>query len=215
MPQEQVVVPARTGVRVGNQEIVASPSWSGRPIWPASQLSADRLLHDAENPLGPRHRPRPAVLLFRLWRGRAARSSIDTLTGEYQVERVDILHDVGKLAEPGDRHRPDRGRLHPGHGLADHRGAVVGQARAGCAPTRPRPTRSRSRPTGRAIFNVRAGRMVRRTASRPIYRSKAVGEPPLMLAISVLHALSDAVASVAGLPRCARGSTRRRRPRRC
>src|SRR3546814_7120588 len=30
-----------------------------------------------------------------------------------------------------------------------------------------------------------------------IYRSKAVGEPPLMLAISVLHALSDAVASVA------------------
>jgi xanthine dehydrogenase large subunit len=29
-----------------------------------------------------------------------------------------------------------------------------------------------------------------------IHRSKAVGEPPLMLAISVLHALSDAVASV-------------------
>jgi len=30
-----------------------------------------------------------------------------------------------------------------------------------------------------------------------IFRSKAVGEPPLMLSISVLHALSDAVASVA------------------
>jgi xanthine dehydrogenase large subunit len=29
-----------------------------------------------------------------------------------------------------------------------------------------------------------------------IYRSKAVGEPPLMLGISVLMALSDAVASV-------------------
>jgi xanthine dehydrogenase large subunit len=28
-----------------------------------------------------------------------------------------------------------------------------------------------------------------------IYRSKAVGEPPLMLAISVLLALSDAIAS--------------------
>ena len=28
-----------------------------------------------------------------------------------------------------------------------------------------------------------------------IYRSKAVGEPPLMLAISVLHAIRDAVAS--------------------
>jgi xanthine dehydrogenase large subunit len=31
-----------------------------------------------------------------------------------------------------------------------------------------------------------------------IHRSKAVGEPPLMLAISVLHAIRDAVASVAG-----------------
>jgi xanthine dehydrogenase large subunit len=30
-----------------------------------------------------------------------------------------------------------------------------------------------------------------------IYRSKAVGEPPLMLAISVFHAIKDAVASVA------------------
>jgi xanthine dehydrogenase large subunit len=36
-----------------------------------------------------------------------------------------------------------------------------------------------------------------------VYRSKAVGEPPLMLAISVLHAIRDAVASTAthaGLP---------------
>ena len=29
-----------------------------------------------------------------------------------------------------------------------------------------------------------------------IYRSKAVGEPPLMLGIAVFHALKDAVASV-------------------
>ena len=31
-----------------------------------------------------------------------------------------------------------------------------------------------------------------------IHRSKAVGEPPLMLAISVLHAIRDAVASCGG-----------------
>ena len=37
-----------------------------------------------------------------------------------------------------------------------------------------------------------------------IFRSKAVGEPPLMLAISVLHALSDAVASVADHRFCPR-----------
>jgi xanthine dehydrogenase large subunit len=37
-----------------------------------------------------------------------------------------------------------------------------------------------------------------------IFRSKAVGEPPLMLAISVLHALSDAIASVADHKICPR-----------
>jgi xanthine dehydrogenase large subunit len=37
-----------------------------------------------------------------------------------------------------------------------------------------------------------------------IFRSKAVGEPPLMLAISVLHALSDAIASVADHKLCPR-----------
>jgi xanthine dehydrogenase large subunit len=41
-------------------------------------------------------------------------------------------------------------------------------------------------------------------AKPTIHRSKAVGEPPLMLAISVLHALSDAVASVADHRFCPR-----------
>ncbi len=31
-----------------------------------------------------------------------------------------------------------------------------------------------------------------------IHRSKAVGEPPLMLSLSVFHAIRDAVASVGG-----------------
>ena len=34
----------------------------------------DRLLQDAQDPLGPRERPRPAVLLLRLWRGGEPRS---------------------------------------------------------------------------------------------------------------------------------------------
>ena len=48
--------------------------------------------------------------------------TIDTLTGEMRVDRVDILHDVGRSLNPGDRHRPGRGRLRAGHGLADHGG---------------------------------------------------------------------------------------------
>ena len=58
---------------------------------------------------------------------RCSEVAVDTLTGEYRVERVDILHDVGSSLNPAIDLRPDRGRLHPGHGLAHHRGAVVGQ----------------------------------------------------------------------------------------
>jgi len=36
-----------------------------------------------------------------------------------------------------------------------------------------------------------------------VYRSKAVGEPPLMLAISVLYALKDAVSAIGGHRRAA------------
>ena len=72
VPEEQVVfLPGR--VRVGNQEILFREL-----VWQAyigARLAVrDRLLHDAQDPLGPRERPRPAVLLLRLWRGGAARS---------------------------------------------------------------------------------------------------------------------------------------------
>ena len=49
-----------------------------------------------------------------------------------------------------------------------------------------------------------------RNKEETIRRSKAVGEPPLMLAVSVLEALSMAAASVADY-KIAPGWTRRRR----
>ena len=47
-----------------------------------------------------------------------------------------------------------------------------------------------------------------------IYRSKAVGEPPLMLAISVFAAIADAIHSLTRQSRC-RSMRRRRRRRSC
>jgi xanthine dehydrogenase large subunit len=49
---------------------------------------------------------------------------VDTLTGEWKLLRADVLYDAG------NRHRPGGGRLHPGHGLAHHRRAVVEPGRA-------------------------------------------------------------------------------------
>lgn len=37
-----------------------------------------------------------------------------------------------------------------------------------------------------------------RNREQTLYRSKAVGEPPLVLAISVFHALKDAISSLRG-----------------
>ncbi len=53
------------------------------------------------------------------------------------------------------------------------------------------------------IFNVRLLEGVE-NRSETIHRSKAVGEPPLMLAASVLHALSDGIASIADYRLCPR-----------
>ena len=60
-----------------------------------------------------------------------------------------------------------------------------------------RPTRYPPPATGRAAARVELLEDSPNPADT-IHRSKAVGEPPLMLAISVFHALRDAVASCGG-----------------
>ncbi len=59
---------------------------------------------------------------------------IDTLTGEHRVLAVDILHDVGRSLNPAIDPGAGRGRLRPGHGLADHRGIGVRRSRAAADP---------------------------------------------------------------------------------
>ena len=54
-----------------------------------------------------------------------AEVAIDTLTGEMRVLRADLLHDVGSSINPALDLGPGRGRVHPGHGLADDRGTGV------------------------------------------------------------------------------------------
>jgi xanthine dehydrogenase large subunit len=132
----------------------------------------------------------------------AAEVAVDTLTGEYKVERVDILHDCGTSLNPAI----DKGQIEGGfiQGMGwltteelvwDAKGVLKTHApstyKIPVASDRPR------------IFNVA---LLENAPNREatIHRSKAVGEPPLMLAISVLHALSDAVASVGGHRVCPR-----------
>lgn len=126
--------------------------------------------------------------------------AIDTLTGEYQVDRVDILHDVGKSLNPAI----DKGQVEGG--FIQGMGWLTteelwwdndGRLRTHAPSTYKIPLAS-DRPL---VFNVTLAEWSQ-NKERTIRRSKAVGEPPFMLAMSVLEALSMAVASVADYKTC-------------
>ena len=119
--------------------------------------------------------------------------SIDTLTGEYKVNRVDILHDVGKSLNPAIDIGQIEGGFIQGMGwltseelLWDDSGKLISNNPAtykipaiGDTPE---------------IFNVDL--YPRANDEDSIYHSKAVGEPPFMLANSVWCALKDAISSI-------------------
>lgn len=119
---------------------------------------------------------------------------IDTLTGEHRVLAVDILHDVGRSLNPAIDLGQIEGGFLQGQGwltteelVFDARGRLLTHSPA----TYKIPTAS-DRPSNLSIA-LWDGENVEPT----IHRSKAVGEPPFMLAISVFSALNQAIAAVA------------------
>ncbi len=120
--------------------------------------------------------------------------AIDTLTGETRILRVDILHDCGRSLNPAIDLGQIEGGFVQGAGWLTMEELVWDDAgRLGThAPSTYKIPCASDRPPDMRIQIFDKGRNIEDT----IYRSKAVGEPPLMLAISVHAALSDAIASV-------------------
>ena len=121
--------------------------------------------------------------------------SVDTLTGEYRVERSDILHETGRSLNPAIDLGQVEGGFIQGMGWLTTEELVwdgKGRLRTHAPSTYKIPLAS-DRPR---IFNVALADWSE-NREETIHKSKAVGEPPFMLGMSVFHALSDAVASVA------------------
>ena len=126
----------------------------------------------------------------------ASEVAIDTLTGESKVTRVDILHDVGRSLNPAIDLGQIEGGFVQGMGWLTTEELVwddAGRLMTHAPSTYKIPACS-DRPEDFRVHIWQEGRNREET----IFRSKAVGEPPLMLAISVFSALTDAVASLGG-----------------
>jgi len=118
---------------------------------------------------------------------------VDTLTGEYKVTQVDILHDVGDSINSHIDIGQIEGAFVQGMGWLtseelswDDKGRITTNSPA-----------NYKIPTSADVpekFTVKL--FDRANCEETVYRSKAVGEPPLMLGISVWCALKDACASV-------------------
>jgi xanthine dehydrogenase large subunit len=120
--------------------------------------------------------------------------AIDTLTGETRLLAVDILHDAGASLNPAlDRGQVEGGFLQ-GYGWLTMEALwwnEHGELATHSPSTYKIPTAREWPETFRIDFFDAPNR------EDTIHRSKAVGEPPFMLALSAFHAIRDAVASVA------------------
>ncbi len=140
-----------------------------------------------------REKARGRPFLYFAYGAAVAEVEVDTLTGESRVRRVDILHDVGRSLNPAI----DMGQIEGG--FVQGMGWLTteecwwdnqGQLRTHAPSTYKIPVSS----DVPEAFHVKIWE--RGENQEPtIHRSKAVGEPPLMLAIAVHSAINQAIAA--------------------
>ncbi len=118
---------------------------------------------------------------------------VDILTGEHRILRVDIVHDCGDSLNPA----VDLGQVEGGfiQGAGWLTAEELWWNEAGELKTHAPSTYKI--PTCSDLASDFRVQLLENAANREetIYRSKAVGEPPLMLALSVFHAIRDAIAT--------------------
>ncbi len=178
-------------VRIGNQEIsfdqLAHEAYMARISLSSTGYYRTPKIHwDAESARG-----RP--FYYFAYGAAVSEVLLDTLTGENRVTRVDILHDAGRSLNPALDYGQIEGGFIQGMGWLtteelwwDDKGHFRTHApstyKIPACSDRPDDFRMKIWDKGRNMENT-------------IYRSKAIGEPPLMLANAVFSALTDAVAA--------------------
>ena len=121
--------------------------------------------------------------------------AVDTLTGEWKLLRADALYDAGKSLNPAIDIGQVEGAFIQGMGWLtteelwwNEDGKLMTHA----------PSTYKIPGVSDCPADFRVKLFENRNACDSIHRSKAVGEPPLLLSFSVFFAIRDAIASVGG-----------------
>ncbi len=115
---------------------------------------------------------------------------VDTWTGEYKVLRTDILMDLGAPSESRHRSRSSHRSLYSRYGLG-HFGKTFLQQRGKLLSHSPTTYKIPNVQDTPRQFNIDF--IENNENHQNVHRSKAVGEPPFLLGISVWTALKDAL----------------------
>jgi len=179
-------------VFIGNRAIpfpeAARRAWEGRISLSSTGFYATPKIHwDRDKATG-----RP--FYYFAYGAACAEVLVDVTTGEMKVLRTDILHDVGRSLNPALDLGQIEGAFVQGMGWLTNEELVFhedGRLLTHAPSTYKIPCSSD------VPADLRVGLFSNTNSENTIYRSKAVGEPPLMLGISVFAAIADALHTLA------------------
>jgi xanthine dehydrogenase large subunit len=179
-------------VFIGNRAIpfpeAARRAWEGRISLSSTGFYATPKIHwDRDNATG-----RP--FYYFAYGAACSEVLVDVATGEMKVLRTDILHDVGRSLNPALDLGQVEGAFVQGMGwltneelVFDEDGRLLTHA----------PSTYKIPCSSDVPADLRVSLFSNTNSENTIYRSKAVGEPPFMLGISVFAAIADALHSLA------------------
>ena len=121
---------------------------------------------------------------------------VDTLTGEHKLLAVDVLHDVGTSLNPAIDIGQVEGAFIQGYGWLTME-ELVWHPKTGALLTHA-PSTYKIPTANDTPAHFKVAFYDAPNPADTIHRSKAVGEPPLLLPFSALLAIRDAVSAVAG-----------------
>ena len=120
--------------------------------------------------------------------------TVDTLTGENKIDRVDILQDAGKAINPALELGQIEGGFVQGQGWLTME-EVNWKPNGQITTTSPSTYKIPAASDIPKKFNVEIFKKGK-NKENVVNKSKTTGEPPLMLAMSVFYAIKDAIASI-------------------